>query len=274
MRTLFLFAITILLFSCSGNIDKVGTEDSTLKDSASVKMSSWRELTESWNASLNLRNAAIMKSFYADSVLYYGDHLAADDVVNRQQGYFSSNKDYSQSIEEYIDEVQQPDGSWLIRIMKQVKVNGKIANYPASLVFAQDGGVWKIIAESDDITDLTKAQTLQVKYSPEKVSIEGLIEVNSTYNTNTDGDPKSNGAVKYYALWCKRPLEITATPEQEKKGIKSMSNVERIQVIGDEATIEKLLNKKVRVTGILEFNTDGSFHSPVAVRAELIEEVL
>lgn len=274
MRTLFLSAITILLFSCSGNTDKVVTEDSTIKDSASVKMSSWRELSESWNASLNLRNAPIMKSFYADSVLYYGDHLAAEDVVNRQQGYFSSNKDYSQSIEEYIDEVQQPDGSWLVRIMKQVKVNGKIANYPASLVFAQNQGVWKIVAESDDITDLTKAQTQNAGYTPEKVSIEGLVEANSTFGAATGGDPKSDGAVKYYALWCKHPLMVTATADQEKKGMKSMSNVERIQVVGDAAAIEKLLNKKVRITGTLEYNSGGEFNTPVIVRVELIEEVL
>jgi hypothetical protein len=231
-------------------------------------------LTESWSASLNLRNATIMKSFYADSVLYYGDDLAADDVVSRQQAYFSSNKNYSQSIEEYIDEVQQPDGSWLIRIMKQVKVNGKIANYPSSLVFTQKEGVWKIVAESDDITDLTKAQTQNAGYAPEKVSIEGLIEANSTFAAAKGGDPKSDGAVKYYALWCNHPLTVTATADQEKKGIESMSNVERVQVVGDAAAIEKLLNKKVRITGTLEYNTGSEFYTPVIVRAELIEEVL
>lgn len=274
MRTIFLSAITLLLFSCGSNSNNNTASDTAVNDSVAVKMTTWRELTESWNASLNLRNAPIMKSFYADSVLYYGDHLASDDVVNRQQGYFSSNKDYSQTIEEYIDEVQQPDGSWLIRIMKQVKVNGKIANYPASLVFAQKEGVWKIVAESDDITDLTKAQTQKAGYAPEKVSIEGLIEMNSTYAAANGGDPKSNGTVKYYALWCKHPLEITATPEQEKQGLKSMNNLERVEVIGDVATIEKMLNKKVRVTGVLEYNLKGDFNTPVIVRAELIEEVL
>jgi hypothetical protein len=273
MRTLLFPVIAVWMMSCSDPAVNNATADSPAMDSVTVGMSSWRQLTEGWNASLNLRNAPIMKSFYADSVIYYGDHLSSDDVVNRQQGYFNSNKDYSQTIEEYIDEVQQPDGSWIVRIMKQVKVNGKIANYPASLVFAQTGGVWKIVAESDDITDLNKAQTQQAKYSPEKVSIEGLIEVNTTFDTNTDGDPKSNGAVKYYALWCKHPLEITTSAEEEKKGIKPMKNIERLQVIGDDAVIEKLLNKKVRITGVLEYNTDGKFNTPVVVRAELIEEV-
>lgn len=274
MRTLLFSVIALWMISCGNSAEHPAGDDSLSKDSVAVKASSWRELAQSWNASLNLRNAAIMKSFYADSVLYYGDHLSSEDVVNRQQGYFSSNKDYSQSIEEYIDEAQQPDGSWLIRIMKQVKVNGKIANYPASLMFAQQNGVWKIVAESDDITDLTKAQTQQVQYAPVKVSIEGLIETNTSYNTATDGDPKSNGAVKYYALWSKHPLEIVASPEQQKQGIKTLNNVERIQVLVDEAMIEKLLNKKVRITGVLEYNAEGKFNTPAVLRAELVEEVL
>src|ERR1044072_2612952 len=168
MRKIAVLAFLVFLFSCNNN-NGGGTVDSAQKDSATVKPSGtggWKELTESCSASLNLRNASIMKSFYADSVLYYGDHLSADDVVHRQEEYFAMNPDYKQRITEYIDEIQQPDGSWLIKIVKQVTANGQTNEYPASLVFADVNGIWKIVAESDDITDLNKARSLEVTYSP------------------------------------------------------------------------------------------------------------
>jgi hypothetical protein len=153
--------IVLFLFSC-GEKATNATADSNKTDSVPVPApqseTGWKEITESWNASLNLRNASIMKSFYADSVLYYGDQLTSDEVVQRQQEYFTANTDYNQKITEYIDEIQQPDGSWLIRINKQVKAGGKTADYPASLVYSNRNGIWKIVAESDDITDLNKAK--------------------------------------------------------------------------------------------------------------------
>ena len=172
MRTIAVLASLVFLFSC-GDGNNGNTSDSPAKDSTAVKPqgTSWRELTESWNASLNLRNAAIMKSFYADSVLYYGDHLSADEVVHRQEEYFAMNPDYKQKITEYVDEIQQPDGSWLIKIIKQVTANKQTNDYPASLVFSNVNGIWKITAESDDITDLNKARNIEVTYSPSQSTV-------------------------------------------------------------------------------------------------------
>lgn len=159
MKHLPIVALALFLFACGEKTTEASADTTTVKEAAvTATGSTWKELTGSWNASLNLRNASIMKSFYADSVLYYGDHFTSEQVVNRQQEYFSSTTDYKQRITEYIDEVQQPDGSWLIRITKQVTANGKTTDYPASLVYANVGGIWKIVAESDDITDLNKAK--------------------------------------------------------------------------------------------------------------------
>lgn len=276
MRKIVALASLVFLFSCG---DKNGdqTVDSNVSDSANVAISrdtSWKELTESWNASLNLRNASIMKSFYGDSVLYYGDHLSADEVVHRQQEYFAMTPDYRQKIVEYIDEIQQPDGSWLIKIVKQVTASGKTNNYPASLVFRKVNGIWKIVAESDDITDLNKARSLEVKYAPNETTIEGLLEENNTYGNVPGGDPKSDAKIPYYVIWSKHSLDVVATAEQEQQGWTTERNIERIQLLGDEEQIKKMLNRKVRVTGTLEHATAENHYTKVVMNVELIEEAL
>jgi hypothetical protein len=265
----------LFLFSC-GNGTTEPTNDSTpsLDSTTAPSETGWKELTESWNESLNLRNASIMKSFYADSVLYYGDHLTSDEVVHRQQEYFALNTDYHQKITEYIDEIQQPDGSWLIKIIKQVTTNGKTVDYPASLVYANVNGIWKIVAESDDITDLNKAKNMQAGYAPAKTTIEGLVEENTTFGKVEGGDPKSDARIQYYALWSKHSLDVVANAEQEKNGLITEENVERIQLIGNEEQVKKLLNHKVRVTGTLNHASADNHYTKVVMNVELIEEVL
>jgi hypothetical protein len=207
-------------------------------------------------------------------VLYYGDHLTSDEVVHRQQEYFALNPDYVQKITEYIDEIQQPNGSWLIKITKQVTANGKTASYPASLVYGNVNGIWKIIAESDDITDLNKAKNMQAEYAPAKTTLEGLVEENNTYTPVGGTDPKSDARVPYYVIWSKHSLDVIANAEQLKKGIPTEENVERIQLIGSEEQIKKLLNHKVRVTGTLDHATGSDHFTKVLMNVELIEEVL
>ncbi|CAN5360405.1 hypothetical protein BH09BAC5_BH09BAC5_05050 [soil metagenome] len=251
----FYFIFAFLLFSCGGaknsGTDSVNAD--TTVNATSV-ISDWHTLTESWTASLNLKNASIMKSFYADTVNYYGDKISGEDVVKRQQAYFASNPDYHQKIVEYIGEEQTPKGNWRVRITKQVTASGKTGDYPASLIYANENGIWKIISESDDITDLRKGTPLEVHYAPESTTIEGMLEENTGFTENTNGgDPKSDNKVTYFALWPSQYLDVIANEEQSKDG-KTITekNVDRIQVTGDDKLIKPLLNHKVKVTGTIK----------------------
>lgn len=276
MRHLLALTSLFFLFSC-GNQSAEVANDSVVTDSTNLMSnanSDWHELTESWNASLNLRNASIMKSFYADSVHYYGDQLTNEEVVRRQQEYFNLNKDYKQRIDEYVELIKQPDGTWLVKIMKEVTANGKTATYPASLVFTRVNGIWKITAESDDITDLNKAKNIEVSYSPETTTVEGLVEENNTYGTASGGDAKSDARIAYYVIWSKNPLNVRNNVIEDLNDWKEELNVERIQLVGHSEEIKKLLNRKVRITGKLEPATSGDHHTKVIMKVDLVEEAL
>jgi hypothetical protein len=243
-----------MLMSCSGS-HPGSSVDSAKTDSvkATVVLSDWHSLTESWTASLNLKNASIMKSFYADSVIYYGDKISGADVVKRQQEYFAANPDYHQKIVEYIGEEQTPEGNWRVRITKQVTAGGKTGNYPASLIFGRRNGIWKIILESDDITDLRKGTPLTVHYAPEVITVEGLLEENTGFAPNTTGgDAKSDNKETYFAIWPSQPLDVIATDAQQKEGINiTEKNVDHLQVSGNEKELRSMLNKKVKISGTL-----------------------
>lgn len=253
-KIIFPFFFALILLGCS-DVQTGSKTDSVKTDSvkATVVLSDWHSLTESWTASLNLKNASIMKSFYADTVIYYGDRIAGNDVVKRQQEYFTLNPDYHQKIMEYIGEEQTPEGNWRVRITKQVTAGGKTGNYPASLIFGRRNGIWKIILESDDITDLRKGTPMIVHYAPEIITVEGLLEENTGFSVNTTGgDPKSDNKEMYFAIWPSQPLDVIATDAQQKEGINiTEKNVDHLQVTGNEKELRSLLNKKVRISGTL-----------------------
>ena len=253
------FVLVNLLFlcSCSNNSQDPITTDSLANSSTGKKdtASDWRTLTEGWTASLDLKNASIMKSFYGDTVLYYGDKISGEDVVKRQKAYFDEHPDYKMKLEEYIGEEQQPDGNWKIRITKAVTTNGKTANYPASLIYAKRNGIWKIINESDDITDLRKGHAVEVKYEPEVVSFEGLLEENTGFGTNTSGgDPKSDNKEMYKVVWLSQPINVIGSGKNAEE-----KNVERVQLLGDDKMITAFLNKKVMITGTLSHGSEKQF---------------
>ncbi|HET6990572.1 MAG TPA: DUF4431 domain-containing protein [Bacteroidia bacterium] len=268
------FIPAFFIFSSCSNQEPAATKsDSVKKDSteSNADFSDWRKLTESWTASLNLKNASIMKSFYSDSVIYYGDNISGADVVKRQQEYFSTNPDYHQKITEYMGEEEQPDGNWRVRITKQVTAGGKTADYPASLIFGKQNGIWKIIAESDDITDLKKGQPVNVHYAPEEVVVEGILEENAGFTPSKEGDPKSDNKELYYVVWPSQPLNVFVKEGTEKGVNVNEMGIDRIQLRGDVLSITPFLNKKVRVTGTLAHAVTVHDFTKVILNIEKIE---
>ncbi|MBI3511762.1 MAG: hypothetical protein HY064_13965 [Bacteroidetes bacterium] len=266
MRRLF-FLVPVFFAACtennSGNQNPGIVKNDTIRSDTA---SDWRSLTESWTASLNMKNASIMRSFYADSVLYYGDKISGAVVVERQSNYFSQNNDYRQRITEYISEEQQPDGNWRVRITKRVTAGGKTADYPASLIFAKQNGVWKIVAESDDISDLNKARNIGVHYAPEEVTVEGLMEQTTGFGKVKDGDPKSDAKITYVIIWPSSKLDVSGGDSPTE------NNIDRLQVEGDMKTIGGLLNKKVTIKGTLSHGDDKHF-TKVVLHENSIDEV-
>ncbi len=271
----FLFTLPILfLASCSDQNQNGKNSDSSAIDSLKKvdTVSDWHTLTESWTSALNMKNSSIMKSFYSDSVFYYGDKISGEVVVKRQQSYFSANPDYHMKIVDYIGEEQQPDGNWRVRITKQVLAGGKTADYPASLVYAKRNGIWKIIAESDDITDLKKAQKLVFHYGMQSETIIGWLEENTGFGPSKEGDPKSDAKEFYYAVWPIQPLDVLVNDNQEKGVTQSEHDIDRVQLLGDKSIIAPFLNKKVQITGTFSHATTPHHFTKVLLSVIKIEE--
>ncbi len=131
-----------------------------------------RGLVMSWQEAHQQRNNELLASLYGAEVDYYGQHLAREQVIAAKRAFFSKeeNKEFSQSIASplHIEGIEgsAESGEAPVTNGKQVEFVKRagssadtVRNYPSTLRVSKDeSGKWKIVAESDDITDLNLKQ--------------------------------------------------------------------------------------------------------------------
>lgn len=273
MKRFFLLVVAVGLLSCADNKPNNETKtDSVVADSAPAE-SDLQALTESWTQQLNLKNAALTRSFYFDTVNYYGDRVSAEEIFRKQQNYFSRYPDYSQRIKEFVQEEHLPDGSYQIRFIKEVMAGGQLASYPSRIIFQQQNGVWKIALESDDMTDITKARNgeAQTGNYNDVFTLTGLVEENTGFAAPEPGqDAKSDQRETYLVLLLDQPLDVIGDPgaTNEKTTERGLM---RLQLQGDENALRRHLNNKVKLTGKLFHATTSHHHTNVLLQVESIQ---
>ncbi|MGL4598367.1 MAG: DUF4431 domain-containing protein [Bacteroidia bacterium] len=251
----FLFSCVVLV-ACSTQPTQNKPNDSISGDPAtsasSSETSNYMAFLDRWSEALTRQDFQELKLIYADTVMYYGDNLFSATIFNRQKSYFLAHKNYRQRIPEIIETSMTADGNWNIRFSKEVATETGTKTFPSSLIISTAGSAWRILAESDDVTDVCKARgipTATYNYTPEEVTLEGMLEEGKTFSTNTSGDPKSNGTYSYFVVWPDRPIGMNADLGSRRNEHVEETNIDRFEVLGKNSVLQKLQNKRVRVTG-------------------------
>lgn len=116
-------------------------------------------LTRKWNDALAKRDADALKPLYGAKVRLYEDAVDRDAVVKRKAAAFATAKDYTQSIsalEIDLRDAKKPKAAFDKKWTQQ----GKTSSVRGSLAFANEGGSWVIVEESDAKTDAKRARAL------------------------------------------------------------------------------------------------------------------
>ncbi|MCU0435357.1 MAG: hypothetical protein MUC87_18010 [Bacteroidia bacterium] len=264
--TALLFTL-ILAAACHQNSGKPNTDSASTASNPTNEPPNFPALLNTWAEVMNDSDLAVQTSLYADTIKYYGATLPAEKVFALQADYIHTHRGYELSIVEIDKQERRPDGSWYIHFTKQVTSARDTASYPASIVFAWKRNGWKIVEETDDITDLKgAAENYILGYSPALVEIEGTIEENSAWNTaNPGSDPKSDGRMVYYVLIPKQPVTTVAGPHNNPP---AEMGVKRIQLRSKTIDLKKWLNTPVRVSGRLLRSTGKDVFTSVQMDVE------
>jgi len=128
-------------------------------------------LVETWNTANSEGNSAALAPLYTAYVDFYGTRKEVSKVLDSKKSFFRKNPDFSQNIVGAIQIETLSSGEKKCSFVKRVKLKGKETEYPSYLVFANEGGSWKINTEGDDVTDANLAKRNRAAKSGE--SVEG-----------------------------------------------------------------------------------------------------
>jgi hypothetical protein len=161
-------ALTFLVF-LTGCIQPSGSGEKGI--TATADETDFTSLVESWNKANSDRNSAALVPLYAESVDFYGTRKEVVKVLDNKKSFFSKNPDFSQNIVGDIQIETLSSGEKKCSFVKRVKLKGKETEYPSYLVFANEGGSWKINTEGDEVTDANLAKRNRAAKSGD--SVEG-----------------------------------------------------------------------------------------------------
>lgn len=112
-----------------------------------------RRLTTLWNDAHNNRDINAFTPLYGSNVLFYGEYLSPSQCTGKKDLVLNSSYDYFEQNLRNIEIIDKENGRIRVNFDKDVKADDLQASYPSYLEFADQNGSWKIVRESDRVTD-------------------------------------------------------------------------------------------------------------------------
>lgn len=147
----FLFLIVVIFSSCSAN-KKVSDSDTVAVAETLSEDDQIKELVNRWNQTLNDADPSAIE-LYADRVKYYTAERTARQIVDGRVAAVKKDRRFSQLLMDDISLTKYPNGLIRAKFTKMCTDKSGMHEYPAYLVFQKFGDTWKIIKESDKVTD-------------------------------------------------------------------------------------------------------------------------
>ena len=144
------------------NVETVKTEEAQQPENEPLSLDETEEqlasLVSKWNESINLRSLGMLSELYDDYVYSYTLILPRDKVVTSSIDKVISNPSWRQEIVSEIIFDKYDDGTVKTSFTKQSNNNGDTHTYRHYIIWRETKEGWKIIRESDLLTDQNVAK--------------------------------------------------------------------------------------------------------------------
>ena len=146
MKKIFLLIILVLTFSCGTKNNKKLSETKTPEQEV-------KEMVKLWNKASSNGDLTVLEDMLADKIEYYQSTVSKEYYIKDQKKFFAKNPVYGQVIKGDIDVKPISDTQYKAEFVKEVTTKKGTKDYPSYLVFKKFGNEWKLILESDTVSD-------------------------------------------------------------------------------------------------------------------------
>ena len=285
MKKLAILSILLVTFSCGlnnqNNNDKKSEKNSTQK--AKTSEQEVKEMVELWNKASSNGDFTVLENMLADKIEYYQQTVTRDYYIKDQKKFFEKNPVYGQVIKGDIDIQQISDTQYKAEFVKEVTTKKGTKDYPSYLVFKKIGNEWKLILESDTVSDAniekkknqkTENPNKSTYYYGDNQTLIGTFDIKKIFVE--DGAENENGKTIYpYFLFLSSPIKVVPAVADDSENIVE-TGVTELHLVLDENLINYLKSnqaygKKVKMTGELFHSHTIYHHSAVLMDVKNIE---
>ena len=159
MRTRFLIFVGLtfcffLLISCNSN-----------SSTKTANATDFKRFVQDWNKAHISKDVGVFSNLFDNTVLFYGTKKDKNSCIESKLLFFKKYPDFYQQIYGDIQVDSINDTEVKCSFVKRVTVNQATTNYPSYLIFKKSENYWKIIMESDLVTDKNLANKEQDRKS-------------------------------------------------------------------------------------------------------------
>jgi hypothetical protein len=135
------------------------------------------QLITEWCKAHSLNSTGKLSDLYHSEAFFYGQQLKRDKIYGKKLSALQKVQSYEQKIVGDIDVKYVNTNEYRCDFVKQVTANQKTKDYPSYLIFKRFDGGWKIVVESDGVTDknLIKRRVNEIRNFPEVRGIENRV---------------------------------------------------------------------------------------------------
>lgn len=171
MKKIMLFIIFLLLLSCGKNENASNSDNLTNSNNfnnnnkninkINTKKSAEEEIKDMviiWNTASSNADFDTLERILGDKIDYYQSLVSKNYYIADQKRFFQKNPVYSQRIVGDITVTRLSDSKMLAKFVKEVSTKRETKEYPSYLAFENVNGSWKLVVESDTVSDANIAR--------------------------------------------------------------------------------------------------------------------
>jgi len=163
-KILLLILLILSAFSCGKkeNPDTSANKEETVKkekveETVKTKEKSVeeqiKEMVNIWNEASSNADFETLEKILGDKIEYYQSSVTKAYYISDQKKFFEKNPVYGQKIKGDITVTQISNKQAKAEFIKEVTTKKGTKDYPSYLIFANVNGEWKLILESDKVSD-------------------------------------------------------------------------------------------------------------------------
>ena len=277
-KILLLILLILLVFSCgkkespdtSANKEetvkkeKVEETEKTKEKSVEEQI---KEMVNIWNEASSNADFDTLEKILGDKIEYYQSSVTKAYYISDQKKFFEKNPVYGQKIKGNITVTQISNKQAKAEFIKEVTTKKGTKDYPSYLIFANVNGEWKLILESDKVSDANvENQKKRAAENPNKSKYKYEEPVTIVGTFGIKKVETENGIAKPYVITLNTPIKVVADEGDDVNETETNQNMIQLALTDEHINYLKSKNaygKRIQITGTFYHSHTMYHYTPV-----------